>query len=84
MSVDDNAEWGERSLVFIQVIEGVVTYPLGSLSLHDDVIDLDNLHMCGHKFKITLFLSKWDDVYINFGTLKKKNLMQSSSPSNEL
>jgi len=42
---DDDAKWGERSLVFIQVIEGEVTCLLGFMSLHDDVADLKNLHV---------------------------------------
>lgn len=53
---DDDAKWGERSRVFIQVVEGEVTRPLGFVSLHDDVADLNNLHVSGHKFKNTPLL----------------------------
>ena len=42
---DDDAKWGERSLVFIQDLEGEVTCLLGFMSLHDDVSDFDNLHV---------------------------------------
>ena len=55
---DDDAKGGEKSLVFIQVVEGEESCPLGFMSLHDDVVDLKNLHICGHKFKITLCLSE--------------------------
>ena len=55
---DDHAKWGERSLVFIQVIEGEVTHPLGFMILHGDVDNQNNLHMCGHKFKNTLLLDQ--------------------------
>lgn len=44
--------------MFIQVIKGEVTYLLGFMSLHDGVVDLDNLNMCGHKFKNTFLLVK--------------------------
>ena len=53
---DDDAKWGERAHVFMQVIEGEESRPLGFMSLHDDVADLNNLHMCGHKFKSTLLI----------------------------
>ena len=53
---DDNDKWGERSLILIQVTKGDVTCLLGFMILHDDVLDLDNLHMCGHKFKNTFML----------------------------
>ena len=42
---DDDAKWRDRSLVFIQVVEGEVTCLLGFMSLHDGVVDLDNLHV---------------------------------------
>ena len=55
---DEDAKGGERALVFIQVVEGEESRPLGFMSLHNDVADLDHLHMCGHKFKNTLLLVK--------------------------
>lgn len=41
---DEDAKLGERSLVFIQFIVGEETCPLGFLSLHVNVVDLNNLY----------------------------------------
>lgn len=37
------------------LIEGEVTCPVGFMSLHDDLVELNNLHVW-HKFKNTLLL----------------------------
>ena len=43
-------------LVFIQFVVGEESRPLGFMSLHDDVANLKQFHMCGHKFKNILLL----------------------------
>ena len=53
---DDDDKRGERTLVFIQVIDAEETCLLDFMSLHVDVANLNNLHMCGHKYKNTLLL----------------------------
>jgi len=51
---DEDAKWGGRALVFIQVNEGEESCLLGFMGLHDDVADQNKLYMSGHKFKIIL------------------------------
>jgi len=65
-------KWGERSLLFIQFVEGEETHPLGFLSLHLLEADLDNLCMRENKFKISLLLvwMRWS-LYQNWTSQKE-------------
>lgn len=67
-------KWGERSLLFIQGIEGEETHLLGLLSPHFTEADLDNLCMRENKFKIPLLLVRirWY-LYQNWTSWKEES-----------